>query len=129
MRLKQLLAIFCGLMLAAPAAARTPYERAMAPYLAALHRQCPGRDLEDLSLGDLNLIMEGFDERLASAQKQSVARQVRLECRHSIAGLGCANTGALLAYERLGVLPRFVSQVCATSWRCTAFADCRQTGR
>ena len=130
MRLPQLLLAAAAAVLLAPAAqaaGETPYERAMGPYLAELDRQCPGRDLQDLSLGEFNRIMEGFDDHLTKPQQRTVERQVGRDCRHQIAGIGCANTGSLLAYERLGVLPRFVAQVCATPVRCKAFADCEKT--
>ncbi|WP_372786948.1 hypothetical protein [Phenylobacterium sp.] len=130
MRLPQLFLATALLCLAAPTvqgAPKTPYDRAMGPYLAALDRQCPGRDLQDLSLGDLNSVMEGFDDGLPRRSRRAVLRSVSRECAHSIAGLGCANTGSLLAYERLRLLPKFTAAVCATHWTCKAFADCAQT--
>lgn len=111
----------------AHAAPRTPYDRAMTPYVAALNRQCPSRKLEDLSAGDLELIMEGFVERLTPAQRRQVEDTVGERCARIEAGLTCANTASLDAFCRLGVLRSFAGEACATTWTCRAFADCTQT--
>jgi hypothetical protein len=112
---------------ASHAAPKTPYDRAMTPYIAELNRQCPGRKLEDLSAGGLELIMEGFVERLTPAQRRQVQDTVGERCARIEAGLTCANTASLDAFRRLGVLRRFVDEACATTWTCRAFADCTQT--
>lgn len=111
----------------AHAAPKTPYYRAMTPYVAELNRQCPGRKLEDLSAGDLDPIMEGFVERLSPAQRRQVQDTVGERCARIEAGLTCANTASLDAFRRLGVLRRFAGKACATTWTCGAFADCTQT--
>jgi hypothetical protein len=127
MRLPQLFLAAVLLAISAPsvqAAAKSPYERAMTPFATELSRQCPGRRLQDLSAGDLALIMEGFVERLTLAQRRQVEGAVGEQCARIEAGLTCANTASLSAFRRLGVLPRFVGEACATPWTCRGFADC-----
>jgi hypothetical protein len=130
MRLPQLLlaaaVVVCVAAPAAYAAPKTPYHRAVDPFVAELNRQCPGRDLQDLSAGDLELIMEGFEDRLTLAQRHKVEDAVGYRCARIEAGLTCGNTASLDAFRRLGVLPRFVAEACATPWTCRAFADCAQ---
>jgi hypothetical protein len=119
-----------ALFIAAPAmtnaAPHTPYDRAMRPFIAELDRQCPGRRLQDLSAGDLELVMEGFEERLAPAQRRQVQDAVGYRCARIEAGLTCGNVASLDVFRRIGVLPRFVHEVCATTWTCRGFADCAQ---
>ncbi|HEX3366666.1 hypothetical protein [Phenylobacterium sp.] len=130
MRLPQLFLAAVLFTLAAPsihAAPKTPYGRAMTPFVAELNRQCPGRDLQDLSAGDLELIMEGFVERLTPAQRHKVEDAVGYRCARVEAGLTCANIASLDTFHRLGVLGSFVREACATKWTCKAFAACTQT--
>ncbi|HZZ33390.1 MAG TPA: hypothetical protein VFE10_15520 [Phenylobacterium sp.] len=130
MRLPQLFLAAVLFALVAPsteAASKAPYGRAMNPFVAALNRQCPGRDLQDLSNGDLELIMEGFVARLPLAQRHKVEDAVGYQCARVEAGLTCANTASLEAFHRLGVLRHFAAEACATKWTCKAFADCTQT--
>lgn len=112
---------------ASHAAPKAPYDRAMTPYVVELNRQCPSRKLEGLSAGDLELIMEGFVERLTPAQRRQVQDTVGVRCARIEAGLTCANTASLDAFRRLGVLRSFAGEACATAWTCRAFADCTQT--
>lgn len=112
---------------AAQAAPKTPYQRAMTPFIAELDRRCPGRRLQDLSAGDLELIMESFVERLTPAQRHKVEDAVGYRCARIEAGLTCANIASLDAFRQLGVLRSFVGEACATNWTCKGFADCAQT--
>lgn len=130
MRLPQLFLAAIAFALAAPgiqAAPRTPYQRAMTPFIAELDRQCPGRRLQDLSAGDLDLIVEGFVDRLTPAQRHKVEDAVGYRCARIEAGLTCANIASLDTFHRLGVLRSFVREACATRWTCKGFADCAQT--
>jgi len=97
------------------------------PFVKELNRQCPGRGLHNLSAGDLELIMEGFVEGLTPTQRRTVEDAVGYRCARIEAGLTCANSASLDAFRRLGVLPSFVREACATKWTCKAFADCTQT--
>ncbi|HEV2531417.1 hypothetical protein [Phenylobacterium sp.] len=129
MRLPQLLLATSLLAIAAPAFAvqpDAPYHRVMDPFFAQLDRQCPGRRLEDLSAGDLELIMEGFEEGLSAGQRREIARAARYGCRHTIAGLTCANVATIRVFSRWRMLPQFAQAVCATTWRCADFGDCKQ---
>ena len=129
MRLPQLfLAAAAFTVLASPpqAAQKTPYHRAVDPFVAELNRQCPGRNLQDLSAGDLGLIQEGFVETLTLARRHTVEDAVGLRCARIEAGLTCANTASLDAFRRLGVLPRFTAAACATRWTCKGVADCAE---
>src|SRR5450432_1750159 len=106
MRLPQLFVIAAAVVLAAPpgqAAPQTPYERAMSPYVAELNRQCPGRRLEDLTAGDLDLIMEGFEERLSAPQRHRVEHAIARSCADTIAGPGCRNTTTTRPFIRMCV--------------------------
>jgi len=111
---------------AASAAPRPPHHPAASPFVAELDRQCPGRRLQDLTAGDLALIMEGFTPRLSPAQRRDVEAAVGQRCARIEAGLTCANNASLDAYHRLGVLRRFVGEACATTWTCRGVADCTQ---
>ena len=130
MRLPQLFVALAVALLAASAAQsapKTPYDRAMNPFVAELNRQCRARDLQDLSAGDLELIMEGFEDRLNLAQRHKVQDAVGYRCARIEAGLTCANTASLDAFRRLGVLKSFVTEACAAGWTCRGFGDCAQT--
>jgi hypothetical protein len=98
----------------------------MDPFVAELNRQCRARDLQDMTAGDLELIMEGFVARLTVAQRHKVEDAVGYRCARIEAGLTCANTASLDAFRRLGVLRSFVTEACATGWSCKGFADCAQ---
>ena len=109
------------------AAPKTPFHRAMDPYVAELNGQCPARNLQDMTPGDLDLIMEDFTPRLTIAQRRKVEDTVGYRCARIEAGLTCANTASLDAYRRLGVLRQFVAKACASGWTCHGPADCAQT--
>jgi hypothetical protein len=126
----RLFPIALSAMLLAGAAVGAPdmdVRPATSPFVVELNRQCPGHRLQDLSFGDLELIMEGFVERLTPAQRRQVEDTVGERCARIEAGLTCANTASLDAFRRLGVLRSFVGETCATTWTCRAFADCTQT--
>ena len=130
MRLPQPLLIAALVIAAAAGAARSepdaPYHRVMDPYFAELDRQCPGRDLQDLTPADLELIMEGFEDRLTPPQRRDIAKAVHQGCRRTIAGLTCGNVATIRTFRRWNRLPQFTAAVCATAWRCTAPAECVQ---
>jgi hypothetical protein len=129
MRLPQLFVAAAALILAASpagAAPKTPYHRAVDPFVVELNRQCPGRNLQNLTAGDLSLIQEGFVEHLALAQRHKVEDTVGQRCARIEAGLTCANTASLDAFRTLRVLPQFTAAACATKWTCKAFADCTE---
>lgn len=109
------------------AAPKTPYHRAMNPYVAELHRQCRVRHLQDMTAGDLSYIMEGFVPRLPEAQRRKVEDAVGERCARIEAGLTCANAASLDAFRRLGVLRSFVTAACASGWTCHGLGDCVQT--
>ena len=128
MRLSQLFLAAAAVALSTAtveAAPKTPH-RATDPYVAELNRQCRARDLQDLTAGDLELIMEGFVARLPLAQRHRIEDAVGYRCARIEAGLTCANTASLDAFRRLGVLRSFVAQACAAGWTCKGFADCAQ---
>jgi hypothetical protein len=131
MRLPQPFLVVLALAAPLPAAAapQTGYARAMAPYVAQLDRQCPGRRLQDLTAGDLELVMEGFEDRLAHRQRREIGRAVDHACAGTLAGLGCANTTTLRSFARMGLLPGFATAVCASGWRCAAPGACVETRR
>jgi hypothetical protein len=130
MRLSQLFLAAVAIVLSTvtvEAAPQTPQHRAVTPYVAELNRQCRARDLQDLTAGDLELIMEGFEDRLTLAQRHKVQDAVGYRCARIEAGLTCGNTASLDAFRRLGVLKRFVTEACASGWSCKGFGDCVQT--
>ena len=110
-----------------PALAHAAAKPSVSPYLAELNRQCPARDLQDMTAGDLELIMEGFEDRLAPAQRREVEDAVGYRCARIEAGLTCGNIASLEAFRRLGVLRPFVGEACAAGWTCHGFANCVQT--
>ena len=132
MRLPQLLAAAAAVMTAAAqvsAAPSTGYEIARAPYIAELDRQCPGRILEDLTPGDLDGVIERYEEALSKRELHRIARHVKLGCAHVIAGLGCANTRTIKVLTHLGKVRGLAAAACATGWRCTAPFECVQDAR
>jgi hypothetical protein len=122
MRLPQLLAV-AAIVFATTARAQgvTP------PYLAELKRQCPAQRLENMTAGDLELLMEGFEPRLTPAQKRQQQDAVGVRCARIEAGLSCGNAATLETYRSLGLLKDFVREACASGWSCKGFADCVQT--
>jgi hypothetical protein len=98
-----------------------------APYLAELKRQCPAQRLENMTAGDLELLMEDFQRRLTPAQVRSQQDEVGRRCARIEAGLSCGNAATLDAYRRFGLMRDFVHEACASGWRCTGFAECAQT--
>jgi len=129
MPLPQLLAVavsLAALPAAVQAAQKTPYERAMRPYIAELNRQRPGRRLENLTPGDFELIMEGFEEGLTPAVRHQIEAAIGEGCVRTEAGLTCGNVATIGVFRRQKVLPAFVHEVCATTWKCDAMYRCVQ---
>ncbi len=130
MRLPQLFPALAAVIVAAPAvhaAAKTPYDRATTPFIAELDRQCPGRNLQNLSPGDLELIMEGFETGLTPAQRHEIEAAIGEGCVRTEAGLTCGNTATLRVFGRQKVLQSFTAKVCATAWRCNAYYACSES--
>jgi hypothetical protein len=129
MPLPQLLAVaiaLAALPAAVRAAPKTLYDRAMTPYVAELARQCPGRRLENLSPGDFELIMEGFEPGLTPDQRHQIEAAIGERCVRTEAGLTCGNTATLDVFRRQRLLKPFVHEVCATTWKCDAMYRCAQ---
>ncbi len=122
MRLPQLL--LAAALLAATAAHA---QGVTPPYLAELKRQCPAQHLENMTAGDLELLMEGFESRLTPAQVRQQQDAVGARCARVEAGLSCGNVATLETYRKLGLLKDFARAACASGWTCRAFADCTQT--
>jgi hypothetical protein len=121
MRLPQLfLAAALAFATAAHAQGVTP------PYLAELKKHCPAQRLDNMTAGDLELLMEGFETRLTPAQKRQQQGAVGVRCARIEAGLSCANSATLDTYRRLGLLKDFAREACASRWSCKGFADCVQ---
>ncbi len=119
-------ALLIATLLALPLAAQAQIPASQKPYLAELRRQCPQRHLEQMTAGDLGLIMEGFHDRLSKPQQHEVEDMVGRRCALVEGGLTCANNASLVAYGRLGVLKAFVRQACASGWTCHGEANCTQ---
>jgi hypothetical protein len=129
MRLPQLFLASAAAILAASAAEAAPkthYQRAMDPLVAELNRQCPGRNLQNLTPADLGYIQEGFVATLTVAQRHTVEDAVGRRCAKIEAGLTCANNASLDTFRALHVLPQFTAAACATAWTCKGVADCTE---
>jgi len=119
MRLPQLLAVACF------AFATTAHAQGVtAPYLAELKRQCPAQHLQNMTAGDLELMMERFEPRLTPAQTRRRQDAVGARCARIEAGLSCANAATLDTYKAVGLLTPFVREACASGWSCKGFLDC-----
>jgi hypothetical protein len=94
------------------------------PYLAELKRQCPAQHLENLTAGDLELLMEGFEPRLTPAQLRQQQDAIGVRCARVEAGLSCGNFATLETYKKLGLLKDFAQAACASGRSCKGFADC-----
>lgn len=113
----------------APASATTPLQGARHAFEAELNRQCPRQRLQDMTAGDLELIMEGFETRFTPTQTRQLQDVIGYRCARIEAGLTCGNNASLVVYRRLGLLKAFVREACASGWTCEGFAACSQTGR
>lgn len=119
MRLPQLLAV------AVFAVASVAHAQGVTPsYLAELKRQCPAQHLQNMTAGDLELMMEGFEPRLTPAQKRQQQDAVGARCARIEAGLSCGNAATLETYKALRLLKAFVHEACASGWSCKGFLDC-----
>lgn len=96
-------------------------------YAVELRHQCAGKHLEQMTAGDLDLIMEDFGGTLSKTQVRVVQDAVGRRCARIEGGLSCGNAATLSAYRRLGVLKAFVRRACASGWTCQGFANCTQT--
>jgi hypothetical protein len=94
------------------------------PYVAELKRQCPAQRLENLTAGDLELLMEGFEPHLTPAQLRQQQDAVGARCARVEAGLSCGNAATLETYKKLGLLKDFTHAACASGWTCKSFLDC-----
>lgn len=124
-----LLAAALAILAAAPASsgAKTPLQNARQAFEAEAARQCPTQRLQDMTAGDLELLMEGFEARLTPAEKRQNEDAVGYHCARIEAGLTCGNSATLSVYQRIGKLKAFVHDACASGWTCKAFADCTRT--
>jgi hypothetical protein len=93
-------------------------------YVAELKRQCPQLRLENMTAGDLELLMEGFEPRLTPAQLRRQQDAVGARCARVEAGLSCGNAATLETYRALGLLKDFAHAACASGWTCKGFLDC-----
>ncbi|MBS0331897.1 MAG: hypothetical protein JSS35_03960 [Proteobacteria bacterium] len=122
----RLAAFLAALALAAPAIASAQTPASQRPYIAELHRQCPRQRLEDMTAGDLELIMEGFEAHDTLAQTRQLQHAVGRRCALIEGGLTCGNNATLEVFARQHRLKAFVHEACASGWSCRAFGDCAQ---
>jgi hypothetical protein len=125
MTCRALLLVIAGLLATTPAQA-APLSHRAPPYVAELNRQCSGRRLQDLSPGDLELIMEDFETRLTPVQRRKIEAAIGERCLRVEAGISCGNAATLDVFRRERVLRSFVHDVCATTWTCGAYYTCTQ---
>jgi hypothetical protein len=129
MRPPQLLLIVSAIVLAAatPATARTPLQGARQAFDAELRRQCPAQRLQDMTAGDLEGLIEGFETRFTPGQTRQLQDAIGYRCARIEAGLTCGDNASLEVFRRQGALKAFTREACASGWSCRAFADCTQT--
>jgi hypothetical protein len=89
------------------------------------HGQCPTHHVEWVC-GDCYLfLVEGFDATLTSAQQRNARRvaDIARSCAKEQFGFGCEAGRSFLAYEELGLMPRFVHYGCRVI-KCEEAAVC-----
>lgn len=101
-----------------------PASAAPSVLLPEFARQCPAQHLENMTPGDLELLMEDFEARLTPTEKRLQQELVGKRCALIEAGLSCGNAATAEAYRRLRRLKAFVHEACASGWTCRGFADC-----
>ncbi|THD61600.1 hypothetical protein [Phenylobacterium sp.] len=114
-------------LLALPLAGQAQTPRSERPFFAELARQCPAQNLQKLSPADLDGFMEGFANRLTSAQARALQDTVGARCARIEAGLSCGNNATLDAYRRFHLLKAFTGKVCASGLSCRGVSDCIKT--
>ena len=78
------------------------------------HTRCPSHHVEWMNNDAYMFLVEGFDATLERAQKRNVDRiaNTERECVNTWGGLRCEATRHIIAYERLGLMSRFVGYGC-----------------
>jgi len=88
-------------------------------------RRCPSHHVEWIC-GDCQLsLVEAFDDTLSRAQKRNVAKiaDINHACADESAGFSCEMAQSIHAYEKLGLMSRFVDYGCRHI-RCEEAASC-----
>ena len=99
---------------AASSALATPTDESWSRWERLSRERCPSHHVE-LICGDCYLfLVEDFDATLSKAQQRDVARiaDIKRKCADEWGGFGCEAARSFLAYDKLGLMPRFVRYGC-----------------
>src|ERR1700759_2680537 len=88
------------------------------PFIAELHRQCPRQHLENMTAGDLELIMEGFEEHFSPAETRQLQDAIGERCAKGEAALTGGNTASPAVFRRQNRLKAFVHAARASGGTC-----------
>lgn len=127
------------LALATPSAAQRPsatssnvYEAASGRYLDGLAAQCPTKHLDWIAPGETPDHNDEFEATLDPAARARLDPTSNALPGGGLAhcpgvGASCGNAVRLATYDRLGLLPRFVTFMCALPEACTEQSTCSST--
>jgi len=90
------------------------HESAWTQWERLSRERCPSHHVE-LICGDCYLfLVEDFDATLSVSQQRDVRRiaDVKRICAEEWGGFGCEANRSFIAYEKLGLMPRFVRYSC-----------------
>jgi hypothetical protein len=122
MRLRSLFFAFLGVALAWSAQAQVSPTDARDHYEAELGRQCPDKQLQMLSAGELRDGLDDYLGGLPSDVRTVFDKAQSDRCSSQDAGVGCVNLSDIATADDNGRLADLVQSVC------TAFLRCRNEG-
>lgn len=87
--------------------------------------RCPDRHVEWICDGCYDEVLDKFEATLSKAMRQRVSRVAGLPeaCKAEVAGFSCEMGASLDAYDKLGLMPRFIEFGCSHV-RCQEAALC-----
>lgn len=93
-----------------------PYSESAIAYFQALEKVCPDKNLERLTLGQLDSVLEQFKKTLSVTENNSFYAWAQTTCVAN--DLTCVNGGYLRAARDLNMAQRLAERACASNLVC-----------
>lgn len=121
MRVRKHLGFIClmaGSLLSGSLHAAETFDQSIKPFHSKLAMLCPEKHLENLSPGDLNVVIDDYLRGLPAQEEKRMTQAAQPMCGTSIAGVSCANIAFIRAAHRLKTTKTLAKAACQSGFVC-----------
>lgn len=100
------------------------YVQSIKPFNGAIARICPVKQLEKLSAGDLNTIIQEYLDQLSAKRAKAMKQASQPMCVESIGGISCVNIAYIRAAKQLAAMDALARYACHSGYSCSGETSC-----